>query len=303
MTEQTGKGRDAMTEAGIAYSAAVLLFAVVSFLFVAIASSSGEGYRESDWYRYLSFLLPQLCFAGTAVLFFRRNRGAVSPREVYCGCKPIYFLLAVLLAFGLMSLSELNEYFLRFLQWLGYEPQPAALPTVSGWYLIPALLVIALLPALFEETLFRGILVGNMRRCEWGTVPLVFISGALFSLFHCNPEQTIFQFICGVCYALLAVRSGSPFPTMAAHFANNAAILVMAACGAESVPDGAKLPVYLTAGICLAAVLVYLIFFDRKNFRRGGVKNGKKFFFTASAGIAIAAAEWIAVLITGFLHG
>ena len=291
-----------LRESGIAYSIAAVLPVFLSLALVLIAQVAvGESYQKSDWFKYCSYLLPQVGLAVTAIIWFRRTKS--SPREAYQVCHPKYFLLALLLSFGLFSLSWLNGYFVKLLELLGYTRTESTLPTITGWYLVPAILVIALLPAFFEETIFRGILSGTMRKSGWGTVSVIFITGALFSLFHGNPEQTLYQLACGVCYSFVAMRSGSPFPTMLAHFLNNAVILVLTAFGLEPATLAAKLAFYIPAGVCLVGVIVYLAVFDKGNRQKGGVIEGKKFFITASVGIAVASIEWLAVLIQGFLHG
>lgn len=292
--------RPLLLDAGLNYSLAAVVPVILSFIAVWIFfASMGEGYAGSDAYKYVTYLLPQLCFAGAALFFFRRNRQTVSARSVYRPCKWYYFFLALGLAFGLLSLSELNGYFIGFLEKLGYHAPGSTIPTTKGWYLIPALLVIALLPAVFEETIFRGIQVGSMQRSGWGTAATLFLSGALFALFHGNPAQTVYQFICGVCYALLAVRSGSILPTMLAHFANNALILSLDSAGYSDIPQNIKLPLYVVAGVVLLAVLVYLIFFEKRGNRKGGIKGGAKYFLAALVGIIVCAAEWIAALVQG----
>src|SRR5699024_2828245 len=152
---------------------------------------------------------------------FRRSKPPV--RTVYRDGRAKYYVFALRLQFGLLfSLSELNTLFLDWLSSLGYESPASALPPLTGWNLLPATLIIALLPALFEETLFRGILVGRMHASGWGNVATVCISGALFALYHGSPAQTIYQFFCGASFALLALRAGSALPTAVAHLCNNA---------------------------------------------------------------------------------
>ncbi len=300
--------RRALTEAGVAYSVGAVLPVIVSLVVSVIAAlAAGEGYAGTAWYRFLAYLLPQVCFAVTALVFFRRSK--VSVRRTYGGCKWYYFPVAVLMQFGLtFSLSELNSLFLGWLQSLGYRDASAALPPLDGWYLLPALLIIALLPAIFEETLFRGILVGRMTASEWGTAATVFISGALFSLYHGNPAQTVYQFVCGVCFALIVVRAGSILPSMLAHFCNNAAIIILtsAGYGVEGgwlMPQGWSIGLVVSASVCLAGALAWLVFFDRSHAQKGGVKGGKKFFLAAAVGIAVCAVQWIVVLISGFTGG
>ena len=298
----------ALTEAGVAYSVGAALPVLLSLLVGVIAAlAAGKAYADTVWYRFLAYLLPQVCFAATALIFFRRSK--VKPTEFYCGCKWQYFLIAVLMQFGLMfSLSELNDLFIGFLEQFGYTNPVSVLPPLDGWYLLPALLIIALLPAIFEETLFRGILVGRMRASGWGTAVTVVISGALFSLYHGNPAQTIYQFLCGMCFALIAVRAGSILPSMLAHFCNNAVIILLTSSGygAEdgwTMPFGWHIGLIVSSAVCLAASLGYLIFFDRSNARKGGIADGKKFFFGAAVGIAVCAVQWVAVLVSGFISG
>ena len=300
--------RRALSEAGIAYSVSAVLPVLLSLIVGVIAMlAAGENYAETDWYLFLSYLLPQMCFAAAAVVFFRRSK--VSVRITYCGCKWHYFVVAVLLQFGLMfSLSELNNYFIAFLERFGYVSAGVPLPSLDGWYLLPALLIIAVLPAVFEETLFRGIMVKNMSASGWGTAATVLVSGAMFSLFHGRPEQTLYQFACGMCFALVALRAGSILPSAVAHFCNNAAILTLTAAGYETeggwtMPLGWNIGLTVASAVCLAAALVYLIFFDKNNARKGGVKDGKPFFFGAAVGIAVCAVTWIVTLVSGFAGG
>ncbi len=297
-------------EAGVTYSTASLFPAVISLILM-IAVSAIEGAQESDWYVYLSYLLPQLCFAGAAAVYFLRSKEPV--RASFTSAKWYYFPVALVLQFGLfVSLSQLNGYFVEFLELFGYTESETALPDLSGWNLLPAILVIALLPALCEETIFRGIISRNLRASGWGLWSAALVSGAMFSLFHGNPSQTLYQFVCGVCYALVAVRSGSSLPTMAAHFCNNAVILSLNAVYSPRFPEGFSLIDLMGRGgyialcavsaVCLVAAVLFLAI-DGKGAKKTGVKGGKTFFSGAAIGLAVFAVEWVATLATGVLHG
>ena len=302
-TEEDFKRR-ALKEAGLTYSITAVFPVLVSVLLLLILLIAGaKDYEKADWYLYLCYLIPQTCFAGAALFFFRRNRACF--RNTYSVCKWYYFVLALVLQFGLLfSLSELNGYFIKLLELMGYQRADSTLPSLDGWNLLPALLVIAVLPALFEETIFRGILSRQMHESGWGLVPTVLISGALFSLFHHNVEQTLYQFVCGMCFTLIALRAGSVLPTIAAHFVNNALILILASTGNDnltSLPTGGYLALIITSAICLVASLVFLIVFDKRGNQKGEVKHGKLFFLAAGVGIAVCAVEWVASLVQGFI--
>lgn len=290
-----------LREAGMSYSVSAVLPVILSLFVVFIAQAAGEGYEQSQWYIYLSFLLPQICFAAAACVYFVRSKAPL--RSVFGGCQWQYFLIAIVLQFGLLSLSELNGLFLEFLALFGYEQSAISLPDLTGWNLLPAMLVVAVLPAVLEETVFRGIIAGNFRRSGWGTAATVLISGAMFSLFHTNPAQTVYQFVCGVCFALVALRCGSILPTVVSHFLNNALVLALSAAGCSDFPDPVKLPLYIVSGVCLAASLAYLIFFDKNNRGGKGMKGWRLFFLGAAVGLILCAVLWGSVLIAGIVDG
>lgn len=307
-TEQVEQWRrKGLTESGISYSVAAVLSILIAFLMSAVSSAiGGEHYAEQNWYLYLAYLSVQIAFCVAIVFYFLRSKESV--KAPVQRCRPKYFLIALLLEFGLLfSLSELNGLFVSGLGKLGYSSGGVSVPDLSGWNLLPAILVIGVLPAVFEETLFRGVLARKMHEGGWGLVPAVLVSGALFSLFHGKPEQTIYQFLCGSCFALVALRAGSVLPTMLAHFVNNALILTLTSFGYENL--FAALPLWgcillvVSSAVCFLGALVYLIFLEKRGNQRGGIKEGVSFFMAAGGGILICAVEWIAVLVTGFVHG
>jgi len=286
-------------EAGITFSVAGVLPTIVAYAVgTLLAMTIGGGYTEYTWYRYLAYLLPQLCFAVAVYAFFRRSGEPFT--AVASGCKWYYYLIAVALQFGCIAFSEVNVLFLDFLQkFLHYNSNPTPLPDMSGWNLLAVLIVIALLPPVFEEFIFRGVLVGSMRRSGWGAASTALISGALFALVHTNPAQTIYQFICGTCFALVAYRSGSMLPTVLSHVLNNAMIIIMSAAGLNDYPQAVKLPLYICSGICFAAVIAYLIFFDKNNRGQRGKAHGKDFLRGAIFGIIVCATSWLLVFLNG----
>jgi hypothetical protein len=144
----------------------------------------------------------------------------------------------VLLQIGLFAFSELNTLFLEFLEGFGYTPDEIRLPSINGWGFIGALIAVALLPAVFEEILFRGVLLGGMK--QFGEVKAALLCGALFALYHQNPPQTVYQFICGTAFAFIAMRSGSILPTVLSHFLNNAFILCLYAFNVQTFPTESR---------------------------------------------------------------
>ena len=199
--------------------------------------------------------------------------------------------------FGLLALSELNGYFVGFLQNFGYKPQPVQIPSTQGFGLVGVLFVVALLPAVLEELIFRGFILRGLKGL--GGVASILLCGGLFALYHQNPVQTMYQFCCGACFALIAFRSGSIFPGVLAHFANNAFVVLYYHFTGQ---DAMSLPWWLLVitALCLVGTIVYLIFFDKKKQEmplQEEQKDVKGFFAYAAIGILVAAVNWISVLL------
>lgn len=285
---------------GIAFSVASVLPTVLSVLFL-LCVGSGD-FSQTDWFLYVSYALPQIAFLITAVWFLYYLKQPIGQTLKNQKCKPRYFLLAFLLQLGLFSLSELNALFLEFLGDFGYVDVGISLPSMDGFGFLGVLFVVAVLPAVFEEIMFRGVLLNGLK--SFGKTGAVLLCGALFALYHQNPAQTLYQFCCGVAFALIALRAGSVLPTVFSHFLNNALILTLAKFGVESFPVPVAIVLLTVSVICLTLSLVWLFFWDKKEEEKLEMQavdksERKRFFLCASVGIAICALTWIAVLFSG----
>lgn len=90
------------------------------------------------------------------------------------------------------------------------------------------LIVLALTPAFCEELLFRGYVQRQAER-GLGIVGGIFFSGIIFALYHMRFSQVLPLAALGVFMAYLVWRTGSIWPAIAVHFANNAVAVVMGA--------------------------------------------------------------------------
>ena len=82
-----------------------------------------------------------------------------------------------------------------------------------------SVLSVAVIPPLSEEFLFRGILLGRLRR--FGNGFAIIFSSALFALMHMNIVQIPFAFVVGLVMAFMTVKANSLLPAILIHFANN----------------------------------------------------------------------------------
>lgn len=82
-----------------------------------------------------------------------------------------------------------------------------------------SLLFMAVLPAVVEETAYRGVILGNFN--EGNQLTAVIMSGVLFGIMHMNLNQMAYAIVLGIIFAFLLEATGSILSTMLAHFCIN----------------------------------------------------------------------------------
>lgn len=288
--------------AGLAYSGAVVLFIALQLIVSVVLAANGwtdsAALAKKDWYLYLSFLVSPVAFGLVALWYLKKAK--TKPRVLLQSqnCSWKYYLIAILLQIGLFSLSQCNTWFIELLKKAGYQAPDVVLPSTEGFGLLGVLVAVAFLPAVTEEILFRGVLLKGLK--GFSTAGAVLLCGGLFSLYHMNPAQTVYQFCCGVAFALLALRAGSVLPTMLAHFLNNTLIVLLYKFGVNEFSTPVLITVLAVSVPCLIAATGYLIFLDRKKTSglegEEGKFERKSFLLFAAVGIAACALLWVAAL-------
>jgi sodium transport system permease protein len=84
----------------------------------------------------------------------------------------------------------------------------------------PALVLVALLPAIAEEVTFRGVVLGGLRQSGSRWVAVVG-SAVVFGLFHINPYHVVVATALGLLLGFVALESGSILPGILIHLVNN----------------------------------------------------------------------------------
>jgi uncharacterized protein len=112
------------------------------------------------------------------------------------------------------------------LQLFGVEEQSLSEIFIAADYgLLAELGIIALLPALFEEVAFRGLLLERFGQVvSRGEAALV--TALLFAIIHASLWSAPYLFLLGLVLAQLRIRSGSLLPGMMLHFLHNAAVVL-----------------------------------------------------------------------------
>lgn len=169
------------------------------------------------WY----VLLIQLMMLYTPTHVFISKRGGASA----FGIKRVSaaeLLWAILLGVGMCCLTNALEQALQLLYaYLGANSLfTGSLLTIDGGWRLPALVIlIAVIPAYAEESLFRGALLFSW--LPKGKARAIIHSALLFSLVHLNPVFMPSVFVLGLTLSMASVWSGSCVPAVAMHCVNN----------------------------------------------------------------------------------
>lgn len=137
----------------------------------------------------------------------------------------------------------------------------------SGGFFVP-LVALAVLPAVFEEMIFRGIALHSYSHL--GRKKAILISAFFFALLHMNLQQAAYAFVLGSVFAFFVQRTGSIFSSLLPHFCINALSWCMIYFGkseAQAVEELSAGMTLLGLGInCLFAIpfLVGLLYLFMK---------------------------------------
>ncbi len=203
-----------------------------------------------------------------------------------------YLLLGLLLSAGMfLGLGFVNESLAQIITSLGLNAGGVKLAMPTVWHFLAYTLTFAILPAVFEEILFRGILLNcfaGMKR-----VVSVLICSLIFALYHQSLVQFLYQFIYGVALCYLALNAKSVLPCILAHFMNNFAVLLFNFLGVEIDLFS---PLFIVLGANALAFFGAIIFMiERKCVKTQTVKGEALAFFLPYGGCGIIICLVIAI--------
>lgn len=201
----------------------VIAAAMCAVEYVDISKISG------DQSPYLTLIILELICIGVPTVFFcllrgSEYRGALGIRmmkasHVTLSVYSLMFIISGTMALSLLMYSFFPEVFAQS----GMDSKNSAMSAFTTSDSINAALTFAIIPALLEEFLFRGVV--RAEYSKYGAGAQVILSSLLFAMLHFSPVRFPLYFFTGVVLALTAGAANSIMPTMIIHVANNLFIL------------------------------------------------------------------------------
>ncbi len=182
-----------------------------------------EGIRLVADNSFLLMLVSQLLLLIPSAVYIVASRKNLKRAIRLKKISPFNIVLCIMFAILIMPVMNLiNAISLLFSQNM---IQGTVTDIVSNNTLFLSVFVVALIPCLFEETIFRGVFYNEYRKSNIKMG--IFLSAFLFGLMHQNFNQFTYAFAMGIVFALLIEATDSIVSTMVVHFVINANSVIM----------------------------------------------------------------------------
>ena len=166
-------------------------------------------------YSQIIFVLPAVIY-----LFIKK----IPPWE-FIRLKKVNFVTVILLVllgiFIRPFMSLLSAISMIWVENTIADTATSLMSEVNFWL---ALVFIAIIPAILEEFVYRGVFYNEYRKIN--TKKAVLLSGLLFGLMHMNVNQFVYAFFMGVIFALIIEATDSILASMIVHFTINGSSLL-----------------------------------------------------------------------------
>ena len=209
---------------------ALLLPQVVSIVLATIFSffyTSTEELTSSLIYLFVATILAQACFAFIVFYYNKKNKigfKTATKLNNKCSAKNLIVcaVISVVAVFGFVNLiNMINSGFAS----IGFNQTSYSLPNNTFYWFIINVILLAVIPAILEELVFRGMIFNGLRGRGFWFASV--ISTVMFALIHLSISQLIFPLIMGMIFCFVLEKTGSLKATITLHFCNNFIVLLI----------------------------------------------------------------------------
>lgn len=257
--------------ANIVCGALLIMMLVSVFVSMALASRFVSPCLETGLSGTWKTLLTDIVTMAASALsfwlacFFARGMLRMPRSAAYPMRRPKWSI-AVPAVFVCLGTSIIGSYLVSLITMLcesafGTAPtMPDLSAPVEGAGIVTYLISLSVLPAVFEELVFRGVILQSLRR--FGDLFALIVSSFLFAVAHGNLIQGPNAMLMGLMIGYFVLRTGSLITGMIIHFVNNlfAGIISLVSQGLSSTQmvwlNGGVTIGYLVAGIVCIAILM-----------------------------------------------
>ncbi len=200
---------------------ACVLFILFNFIFSMGYSLIPARFRANIVVECVAQFLVEFLFAVAAYVVSRFRHidclaAAGMKKKISGKIVGLAFLISAVL---LLFFSSLTDVFVSLLELIGYSSSSSDITVNNFWVYLAYTFVICVAPALFEELLFRGVILSGLR--NFGQKIAIIISALIFMLMHGSPDQTIHQFIIGLVTGYIFYKTSNLWIGIIVHFFNN----------------------------------------------------------------------------------
>ena len=204
-----------------------LWYLILQFVLLTGFSMLPKTLLGSEVITYIAQILVEAVFFVAVYLNSRiRDVDFVKATKLNSKIDAKIILYGFILAFiTMICFAPLTDLFLYAIQALGYKYYSTPIDVSNFGLFILCLIVHCAVPAVCEETLFRGAVLRGLE--QKGKHFAVIISALIFTLMHGWPVQTMHQFVIGIILGYLFIYTNNIWVPIFTHFFNNAISITM----------------------------------------------------------------------------
>ena len=173
----------------------------------------------------LLYAVIYLITFGTPILLFKRfTRSSFEEKLNRTPGKDAVLVIFVSVA-AIYAASVFGTIFTAPFDAIGFDVFDADVGmTVTPATVFLKLVMMVVIPAILEETLFRGLIMRSL--APYGKTQAIMLSALLFALMHQNPKQFLYAFAGGIVIGYFVLERGSLLLGMLIHGINNLVSLI-----------------------------------------------------------------------------
>ena len=233
-------------------------------LFMFLAAFSGYNYNdflETEFVKIVNMLFTPTVFFLIYFIYCRKTKVAVfKASEINFKVEWLKVLTIIVMSVASVFLISPMISLLNYgFSLINYNPSNE-LPYImdNAWRLIAGIITMAILPAICEELLFRGLIFKGLQE-KFNPHIAILISAAMFTLLHGSLQQTVYQFILGMMLGYAIHYGKSIIYPILLHFVNNIVVVISSFCYTMQGIDVNVAPVYNSAWDYILPVLCFVL--------------------------------------------